>query len=295
MSIIFERIRLVGAVLVCAALLVFSNYARIGWDGFRVEPTPAKAVADVRAGLAILDQARTPMTGIQFCDAVKSFLPNKVSRADGDLRMATPANQDVILCFSGDIDYGEALKAVQERKLFWQRGIGGDKFVVFAPSEARFMQVAAQNGLHFAPGDLKELSLYMDRLAPHDSAHKDGDGWLIDPSQSTEEALFGPYLTLAPGRYDLKLAFEPVGGVSCAFLASQLRVETAATADARANTLAPRQAVALKPAAGGPGCRLEGHIGFSAPAGGAYALETPIWVTAPARVKLVGYEIFAQS
>ncbi|MDB5459683.1 MAG: hypothetical protein JWO72_1424 [Caulobacteraceae bacterium] len=295
MSIIFERARLAGAVLVCAALLVFSNYAWMGWQGFLVEPTPAKAVADVRAGLAILQRARTPMTGIQFCDAVKSFLPNKVSREDGDLRMATPADRDVILCFNGDIDYGEALQAVQARKLFWQRGIGGGKFVAFAPSEARFLQVAAQNGLHFAPGDLKELSPYLDRLAPHDRAHKDGDGWLIDPSQSTDEALFGPYLTLGPGRYDLKLAFEPVGGVSCALLASQLRVETAATADARVNTLAPRQAVALQPVADGAGCRLEGHIGFSAPAGGARALETPIWVTAPSRVKLVGYQIFAQS
>jgi hypothetical protein len=292
MPTMFERWRLAGAVVVGGALLFLSNYVQRGWPGFLPEPTTAQDVADVEAGVAILSRAKSPMTGIQPCDAVKALVPDKFSSHDGDLKMTTPTDRDVILCFKGDIDYGEALKAAQDRRLVWQGGIGGQKILAFAPNLARFMQIADQNGLHLAPGELRETAPYLDKMAGHDRAHRDGSDWIIDPSPvQDQEALYGPYLNLAQGEYDLTMAFKPMDGLNCGELLDRLKVRVEVTAEARTVVLAPLNAVQLKTRAIGDGCEVAGRIGFKTPAGGARALETPIWVDAPVRVRVSGYAL----
>ncbi len=290
MSTMFERARLIGAVVICAVLFFLSTLALDGWKSFQVEPTPPEDVEGVHQAVQILSRARTPMRDIQPCDAVKAFLPKKFTTADGAVTMTQPSTKPVILCFNSDIDWGDSLKAANARRLFWQRGIGGEKFVVFAHDEASFLRVARENGLTFAPGELRVISPYLAKLAPHPRTRREGSGWLINPGEQGDgEATYGPYVDLAPGTYSLSLTFEPVGGTTCVQLLQQLRVRLSVSNKARANTILPEQPVTLEPY--GNGCHLQGAATFTVKPGQDTELETPIWVGGPLPVKLTAYDL----
>lgn len=274
----FERIRMAAGVAVAALVLVLSTVAAHDWTRFIPEATSASDIESVQRAVAILQRGRSPLTGIQPCDAIKSLLPDRFTREDGDRKISVrnPAD-DVILCFRGSIDYGEGVAAASARGLSWERGLGGDRVVVFAPSEARFMQVARQNNLTIRPDDLRDAEPLLFRLQPHVRAIKVKDGWSIRPGDA-DEVLFGPYAARPPGRYRVLIGFEPETSAPCPAVIQAIRVEMAVTANARANALAPRRTIALKPSASQSGhCLMTGEIDFSTPTFVAN-IETPVWL-----------------
>jgi hypothetical protein len=287
MSTIFDRARLALAVIIGGGLLLASSFGLPNWTPYVPPPIDPQDAADVKAGVAILERARTPITGAQLCDAIKGLLPNKFALADGNTKMATPTARKVILCFKGGFDYGDAIAAAQTRKLGWRRGLGGEKILVFAPDEAAFTAFARANHMTVGAGDLYPLSEFIGRLGAQSRSHRAGHGWSIDPGPH-DEVMFGPYLDIKPGRYVLDLVFEPGPGVSCEALDRGLQASAAVTTDVRTQVLAAEQGLALKPL-DKTGCRLGAQLRFTVPAAGGHKLETPIWAAADVPVKLTQY------
>ena len=287
----FERVRMATAVVAAAVILVLSTVAGHDWNRFIPEPTAREDIEAVKKGVAILERGGSPLIDMQPCDAIKSLLPDRFTREDGDTNMKVRTDKDVIVCFRDDIDYGEALAAAAERGLTWERGLGGDKILVFAPSEARFLQVARMNGIGLGPGDLQNPDLLMKRLQGHERATRIGKQWLI-AAGPYDEVLFGPYADLPPGAYRVVLGLEPQTPISCADALPNIRVDLAVSADARASTLLPRQMLNLKPGVAADGrCLLTGELSFST-ATPAREVETPVWVhSALLPLRVVRYDI----
>jgi hypothetical protein len=288
----FERVRMATAVVAAAVILVLSTVAGHDWTRFIPEPTAREDIEAVKRGVAILERGGSPLVDMQPCDAVKSLLPDRFTREDGDTNMKVRTDKDVIVCFRDDIDYGEALASAAERGLTWERGLGGDKILVFAPSEARFLAVARMNGLTLGPGDLQNPDLLMKRLQGHERASRIGKQWLIAPGSYEDEVLFGPYADLSPGAYSVVLGLEPQTPIGCTDALPNIRVDMAVSADARATTLLPRQMLSLKPGVAADGrCLLTGELTFSV-ATAAKAVETPVWVhSALLPLRVVRYDI----
>jgi hypothetical protein len=289
---IFERARMALAVVLAGVLLVLSAVAAHDWNRLLPEPTPAEDVEAVHKGVAILERSRGVLTGIQPCDAIKSLLPERFTIEAGNTAMKVPTRADVIVCFRGGFDFGDAIAAAAARGLRWERGIGGDKILVFAPSESRFLQVARMNGLSFAPGEIQDPGLWMIKLQPHDRAAKAGKQWSIAPAPGDDEVLFGPYAALAPGNYKVVLNVEPETSIGCQDALRIVRVSMSVSASARTLELAPVRTLDLKPGAtGGPRCLLTGELPFAVTTP-VKNVETPIWVrSAILPLRVVGYEI----
>jgi hypothetical protein len=290
MSITFDRLCMAAAVAACAGLLALSSRAELGGNRFLAPAVTAEQKAAVRIPAAVLRGGKAPLTHIQACDGVKSLIPDQISAEDGVAKL-TASGSDVIICYRDDIDYGDALTAVVNRKLFWQAGLDGDRIVVFAPSEARFMAVAAENHIVVRPSDLYPFSLFMNKLAPNARTRLEGGAWTIQPGPESE-ALYGPYMDLPAGDYRLRLTFMPADPAGCRAM-GELRVATAIAFDNRKHVLASRHPVALTPMAG-PGCRFSDEIDFKTPAGGVKGLETPLWIASRSVVKLTAYDIAAR-
>jgi hypothetical protein len=290
MSITFERLRMAMAVAATAVILVLSvaHY----WRRFVPEPTSPDDIEAVQKGVAILERGGSPLVGMQPCDGVKSLLPDRFTREDGDTNIKVRTGKDVIVCFRDDIDYSDALAAAADRGLSWERGLGGDKILVFAPSEARFMQVARMNGLSFGPGDMQNPDLFMARLRGHERATRIGKQWLIAPAPYEDEVLFGPYADLPRGSYKVVLGLEPDTSMRCSDAVRIVRVEMAVSAAARAAVLLPRRVLDFKPGVAPDGrCLLTSELSFSATTP-AKEVETPVWVhSALLPLRVVRYDI----
>jgi hypothetical protein len=288
-----ERIRMAVGVAAAAVVLVLSNVAAHDWSRFIPADTPAGDIESVRNAVAILERGRSPLVGMQPCDTIKALLPERFTRQDGDTPISVPnPADDVILCVRDSIDYGLGVAAASARGLTWERGIGGSRVIAFAPSEARFLQVAQMNGLTIRPGDLRDAEPLLFKLQPHLRAAKVKDGWSIQPGNDADEVLFGPYATRPPGRYRVRVGFEPEAGAPCQAAIQAIRVDMAVTANARADQLAPRRAIALTPSVSDSGrCLMTGDIEFSASTLAA-DIETPIWVQGGALpVRLTQYSL----
>jgi hypothetical protein len=288
MSTTFDRVRMAAAVAVCAGLLALSGRAERGGGRFLPPAVTAEQKAAVRIAAAVLRGGKSPLTGIEACDGVKSLIPDQISAEDGARKLASAGSRDVIVCYRDDIDYGDALAAMMTRKLFWQSGLGGDRIVVFAPSQARFMTVANENHIVVRPSDLHPFSLFMNRLVANPRSRQQDDAWIIQ-SGPESEALFGPYLDLPAGDYRVRLTFTPSEPGACRTM-GDLHASMAVATDARKHVLTAKQPVALK-ARDGTGCQVSGAIDFTAPAGGAKGIETPLWIASRSAVKLTGYDI----
>jgi hypothetical protein len=289
MSTIFERLRMALGVVLAGTLLVLSTVAAHDWSRFLPPQTPAADVQAVRSAVALLQQGRAPLTGIQACEAAKSLLPDMFSRAQGETKMKQSTGDEVILCFRDSLEYGDALAAARQRGLNWTAGIGGDRIVVFAPSRERFLAVARRDGIPVRDGDLVDWSPMLHALRGQTHAHEEGRVWVIDPAPVQVEALFGPYLDLEPGAYRVALVLDGASPADCAAMAQE-RVGLAVTAEGRRKLLAPSTALALTRQAG-PGCRYGGALSFVVAQGGARSVETPVWVQGFARMRLVGYSL----
>jgi hypothetical protein len=296
MSTIFERICMATAVVAAAVVLVLSTVAAHDWGRFVPESTPREDVEAVQRGRAILERGRSPLVGIQPCDAIKSLLPERFTREDGDAKVKVWTGKDVIVCFRDSIDYGEAVVVAANHGLTWERGLGGDRILVFAPSEERFMQVARMNGLTFARGDVQNPRLLMSRLQGHDRVTRVGKQWAIRPLPGNDEVMFGPYTALGPGNYTVSVAFEPESAISCKEAMRIVHLSLSVSAAARVKELTPVRKVPLMPGVADDGhCLLSGEMTFSVTEP-VDKVETPIWLNSPILpLRLVSYDILPAS
>ncbi len=287
-----EPIRMGAAVAAAAAVLALSTLATHDGGKFIPEKTPASDIVSVRRGVAILEKGRSPLIGMQPCDAIKALLPDRFTREDGDRKITVATPADVILCFRDSIDYPQGVAAASARGLTWQRGLGGSRIIVFAPSQARFLQVARLNSLTIRPSDLHDADDLLFKLQPHVRAIKAEDGWSIQPAPGADEVLFGPYAERPAGRYRVGLGFEPETNAPCPTAVRSIHVAMAVTANARTTELVSNRPLALTPSVSESGhCLMTGNVEFTLPARLAN-IETPIWVQSGALpVRLTLYSL----
>jgi hypothetical protein len=291
MSITFKSVSPVVAVVIGAAFLAASAL----WRAYpAIIPPPAiprQDIADVNRVERLLQTAKGPITGILLCDPINALAPDKVDAVLAAKGIEAISDPRVIICFRGGVDYDRAQQIARQRKLTWSRGLAGGKAIVFARDQASFMSAAHANGLAVTDADLTSTSLSRALQPVPSRAVLTDRAWRINAYSGSQEALFGPYLTLAPGAYRLTVVFEPAEPkADCASFLLKLRAEVQITANTRSMALTQRQPLALRPR-GSADCRWSAEVAFTVPAGPERQIETPFWVTSPQDVLLSDYEI----